>query len=33
MILDKEREEHLKGKSKSFSWNEGKVIIKSKGTL
>jgi len=32
-ILDDERERHLSGKSKSYSWNESKQIIRGKGKL
>ncbi len=29
-ILNKERENHLKGKSKSYTWDQTKEIIRSK---
>lgn len=29
-ILEQERDKHVKGKSKSYSWNETKDIIRSK---
>jgi hypothetical protein len=29
-ILNKERENHLKGKSKSYTWDQAKEIIRSK---
>lgn len=29
-ILEEERDKHVKGKSKSYSWNETKDIIRSK---
>lgn len=32
-MLEKERELHLKGKSKSYSWEEGKHIIRGKRKL
>lgn len=32
-ILDNERERHISGKSKSYSWSEAKQIIRGKGQL
>jgi len=32
-ILDAEREKHLSGKSKSYSWSEAKQIIRGKRKL
>ncbi|MBN8858138.1 MAG: hypothetical protein J0H29_07100 [Sphingobacteriales bacterium] len=29
-IVEQEREKHVKGKSKSYNWNEAKQIIRSK---
>ena len=29
-IVEQEREKHIKGKSKSYNWNEAKEIIRSK---
>jgi hypothetical protein len=32
-ILNDEREKHIDGKSKSYSWREAKQIIRGKGKL
>lgn len=32
-ILDKERENHLKSKTKSYNWEEAKAIIRNKRKL
>ena len=29
-IIDQRRDDHLKGNSKSFSWEEGKKVIRNK---